>query len=135
LGRSLDAPAEIWSATQDRVLRAARLAGVDMIDGPQLSIDDGPHLRAWTERISQFGFDGKWVIHPGQIATVTAIFTPDDDAVAEAQVILDALERGIDDGRGAVAHNGVMIDEAVALSARRIVARAQHGTSDLIPTT
>jgi citrate lyase beta subunit len=124
LGRYLDSPADVWAPTQDCVLRAARLAGVDMIDGPQLSIEDGPELRAWTERIGQFGFDGKWVIHPGQVATVTAIFTPDDEAVAEAQAILNALQCGIDEGRGAVAHNGVMIDEAVAVSARRIVARA-----------
>ncbi|MBT0567796.1 CoA ester lyase [Williamsia sp. CHRR-6] len=124
LERPLDAPGEVWSGVQDRVLLAARVAGIDVIDGPVLSVADDDALRAAAVRARQMGLDGKWVIHPAQIATVTAVFTPADAEVRRARAIVDALDAGVHGGAGAIAHDGVMIDEAVARSARRVLARA-----------
>jgi citrate lyase subunit beta/citryl-CoA lyase len=70
------------------------------------------------------GYDGKWAIHPAQLDTLRETFTPTGEEVADARAVLAALERAAADGAGAVAADGRMLDEALALSARRVLARA-----------
>ena len=70
------------------------------------------------------GYDGKWAIHPAQLDTLRETFTPTDEEVADAREVLAALERAAADGAGAVAAGDQMLDEALALSARRVLARA-----------
>ena len=124
IGRSPTARPELWLHVQDTVLLAARAAGVAVIDGPYLGIADDADFRRSTTWVRDLGFDGKWVIHPSQIATATATFTPDDDAVEHAERVLAALDEAQGAGRGAVAMGGMMLDEAVAVAARRVLARA-----------
>lgn len=121
LGRSGDAP---WLVVQETVLLAARLAGIQAIDGPQLTIDDNSALRESTELVHSLGFDGKWVIHPRQFGTVQEIFTPSEDAVIEAKELLAAMDQGITQGLGAIQWRGRMLDEAVAVQARRVLSKA-----------
>lgn len=124
IGRSPTAPPEVWLRVQDSVLLAARAAGVAVIDGPYLGVTDDGDFRRSTAWVRDLGFDGKWVIHPAQIATVTAAFTPDDDAVSRAERVLAALADSEGVGAGAVAMDGMMLDEAVAVAARRVLTRA-----------
>jgi len=125
LGRSAGAPLDSWLWAQDAVLVAARTAGLQAIDGPFLGVaDDAPFRRAVT-RARDLGFDGKWVIHPRQITTVNAVFTPTEDELTQARAVLDALREAEARGAGAVALDGRMIDEAVAVAARRVLARAE----------
>jgi citrate lyase subunit beta/citryl-CoA lyase len=130
LGRSRAGAArlDLWLAVQDAVLAAARAAEIQAIDGPFLAIGDANGLRAACERAAQLGFDGKWVIHPSQLPTVTAAFTPDAAAVEHAKSVLAALEVARDHERGAAALDGQMLDEAVRLSAQRTLARAGETT-------
>ncbi|NMM91497.1 CoA ester lyase [Rhodococcus sp. SRB_17] len=125
LGRSRRALPEHWLAIQDRILIACRAAGIAAIDGPFLGIADNDDFRrsaAWT---SALGFDGKWVIHPAQIDSATAAFTPSDDAVTDARRVLAALEEAENLGAGAAQLDGQMLDEAVAVAARRTLAKAE----------
>jgi citrate lyase subunit beta/citryl-CoA lyase len=124
LGRRLTAP---WQFVQDQVVLAARAYGVQPIDGPRLSVDDDNALRSDAYTAAELGFDGKWVIHPRQVATVQRAFTPTAAEVAEAEHILDAMEAAAAKGRGAVQWRGRMIDEPVAQQARRIIARSLIG--------
>jgi citrate lyase subunit beta/citryl-CoA lyase len=124
LGRSRSAPLDRWLAVQDAVLSAARAAGVQAIDGPHLAIDDEEGLRAAAARAAELGFDGKWAIHPSQIAPITAAFTPTPEEVEDARAVLAALADAAADGRGAVRLDGEMLDEPVRLAALRTVARA-----------
>ena len=73
------------------------------------------------------GFDGKWAIHPAQLDTLREAFTPSDAEVADAREVLAALDRAAAGGAGAVAAGDQMLDEALALSARRVLARAGAG--------
>lgn len=119
------APLDSWLAIQDQVLLAARTHGLVAIDGPYLGIavDDG--FTAAAERARDMGFDGKWAIHPAQVAALNAIFTPSDDELAHARAVIAALERADrDGGAGAVALDGQMLDEAVRVAALRVLARA-----------
>ncbi|MDI9914118.1 CoA ester lyase [Rhodococcus sp. IEGM 1379] len=125
LGRSRSALPEHWLAIQDRILIACRAAGIAAIDGPFLGIADNDEFRhsaAWT---SALGFDGKWVIHPAQIGSATAAFTPSNDAVTDARRVLAALKEAENLGAGAAQLDGQMLDEAVAVAARRVLARAE----------
>jgi citrate lyase subunit beta/citryl-CoA lyase len=126
LGRQRNLPPHRWSAVQDRVLVAARTAGVAAIDGPHLAIADDKEFQAATRWARELGFDGKWVIHPAQIATTIREFTPTDDAVAQARRILETLEEAAARGAGAAALDGQMLDEAIAVSARRVLAQAEE---------
>jgi citrate lyase beta subunit len=124
LGRSAGLPMQTWHVVQDSVLLAARAAGVDVIDGPHLTIADDDAFRDAKRWVRDLGFDGTWVIHPAQLATAIEIFTPDDAAVDDARRVLAALENAAAAGAGAAELDGRMLDEALAVSARRILAKS-----------
>lgn len=71
-----------------------------------------------------WGFTGKQVIHPNQIATVNASFVPSDKAIDHAHRILQAAKEGAERGVGAVVVDGKMVDEPVVKQAKRILDRA-----------
>jgi citrate lyase beta subunit len=117
---------ELWLPVQTAVLLAARAAGVQAVDGPHLGVhvDDG--FVAAAGRARDLGFDGKWAIHPRQLDSLNDIFTPTAEQVQHARAVLDALERGVREGAaGAVLLDGQMLDEAVAVAARRVLTRAE----------
>lgn len=126
LGRERNLPTHRWAAIQDRVLIAARTAGIAAIDGPHLGIADDDDFKTAVRWIRETGFDGKWVIHPAQVATTTSDFTPTADAVEQARRILDALDLAESRGAGAAQLDGQMLDEAVAVSARRTLLQAKE---------
>lgn len=116
---------ERWLYAQEAVLVAARAAGVEAIDGPYLNIADEEGLRRWAEHVRDLGYDGKWAIHPSQLALINQTFTPSDDELDRARDILAALAQAESDAaRGAVQLDGKMIDEASRKQAERVVARA-----------
>jgi citrate lyase subunit beta/citryl-CoA lyase len=116
-----------WRYAQETVLVAARAAGIQAIDGPYLGTRDDDAFRAGVLHARTLGFDGKWAIHPAQLDALRDAFTPTDDEIADARDVLAALDRAAADGAGAVADGDRMLDEALALSARRVLARAGAG--------
>jgi len=127
LGRPAAGASQDWRHAQESVLVAARAAGVQAIDGPHLGTRDDDAFRAGAMHARTLGFDGKWAIHPAQLDTLRETFTPTDDEVADAREVLAALDRAAAGGAGAVAVGDRMLDEALALSARRVLARAGAG--------
>jgi citrate lyase subunit beta/citryl-CoA lyase len=114
-----------WDPARDAVLVAARANDLQAIDGPYLGVEPDERFHAAATRAAELGFDGKWAIHPSQVAALNEAFTPGEDEVAWARGVVDALavaER--DGGRGAVALDGQMLDEAVRVAAARVLARA-----------
>jgi len=124
LGRSRSAPAETWAPAQEQVLWAARSNGLRATDGPYLGTRPDDDFQASVRRAAELGFDGKWVIHPSQIEAVNEAFTPADHDISWARDVVAALGAAEAGGAGAVDLNGQMLDEAIAASARRILARA-----------
>ncbi|MBD0863607.1 CoA ester lyase [Gordonia sp. zg691] len=123
LGRASGLPMQTWHVVQETVLLAARAAGVDVIDGPHLTIADDDGFRDAKRWVRDLGFDGTWVIHPAQLASAIEIFTPDQAAIDDARRVLEALEKAAAAGAGAAELDGRMLDEALAVSARRILAK------------
>jgi citrate lyase subunit beta/citryl-CoA lyase len=96
-----------------RILVAARSHGLAAMDGPYARIADLDGLRRAASRAAALGYDGKWVVHPGQIDTVNAAFTPAAADYERAELILDAYEHvTATQQRGAALLDGEMIDEA-----------------------
>ncbi|HXP21250.1 MAG TPA: CoA ester lyase [Streptosporangiaceae bacterium] len=96
-----------------RILVAARSAGLQAIDGPYAAIGDIAGLSAASASVAALGYDGKWVLHPDQVAPVNAAFSPDQEQYDRAELILDAYSHATAvQLRGAVLLDGEMIDEA-----------------------
>ena len=115
----------LWLPVQSAVLVAARTAGIDAVDGPYLGVHVDEGFSASAHQARDLGFDGKWAIHPRQVDALNELFTPTPPEVEQARAVLDALERGAREGAaGAVLLDGQMLDEAVAVAARRVLVRA-----------
>ncbi|MBV1949061.1 CoA ester lyase [Streptomyces sp. BV129] len=94
---------------------AARKYGLQAIDGPFALIHDIEGYRRTADRAAAFGFDGKWVLHPGQIEAANEVFSPRQEDYDKAELILDAYAyyTSEDGGSlGAVMLGNEMIDEA-----------------------
>lgn len=106
---------------------AARAAGIRALDGPWVDIRDLDGLAADARLAAEAGFDGKWVLHPDQVAAVDEAFTPSVEALERAERILAVYESATGEaGRGAVLVDGEMIDEASCRIARALVARGRQ---------
>ena len=98
-----------------RILMAARAAGVQAIDGPYLQVRDVDGFRRVAGRSAALGFDGKWVLHPDQIAAANEVYSPQQSDYDQAENILDAYAHftSAEGGAtGAVMLGEEMIDEA-----------------------
>jgi len=98
-----------------RILVSARTHGVNAIDGPYLKVRDVEAFRRVAGRSAALGYDGKWVLHPDQIAAGNEIFSPRQEAYDHAELILEAYEwhtSRAGGARGAVMLGDEMIDEA-----------------------
>jgi citrate lyase subunit beta/citryl-CoA lyase len=98
-----------------RILMAARAQGLQAIDGPYVQIRDEAGFRKAAQRSAALGFDGKWVLHPGQIDAANEVFSPRQEDYDRAENILDAYEYSTSaegGARGAVMLGDEMIDEA-----------------------
>ncbi|HKD96295.1 MAG TPA: CoA ester lyase [Micromonosporaceae bacterium] len=98
-----------------RILMAARMHDLQAIDGPFLQIRDVDAFTEVAKRSAALGFDGKWVLHPGQIDAANAVYAPSQDDYDHAELILDAYEYWTSEAGGklgAVMLGDEMIDEA-----------------------
>ncbi|MFZ0323918.1 MAG: CoA ester lyase [Actinomycetes bacterium] len=98
-----------------RILMAARAYDKQAIDGPYLQIRDVDGYRRVAERSAALGFDGKWVLHPGQVDVANEVYSPRQDDYDHAELILDAyayFTSAAGGARGAVMLGSEMIDEA-----------------------
>jgi citrate lyase subunit beta/citryl-CoA lyase len=111
-----------------RLLMAARMHDKQAIDGPFLQIRDVDGFREAAKRSAALGFDGKWVLHPGQIEAANEVYSPAQADYDHAELILDAYEHYTSEagGRlGAVMLGDEMIDEASRKMALVVAAKGR----------
>lgn len=97
------------------ILMAARAYNKQAIDGPYLGIKDMDGFRRVAGRSAALGFDGKWALHPDQIALANEVFSPKQEDYDHAEMILDAYDwatSAAGGAKGAVMLGDEMIDEA-----------------------
>ncbi len=98
-------------------LLAGRAAGIAVIDGVYNDVKDTDGFLAECEQGRQMGFDGKTLIHPGQVDGANTAFAPSEQAVDEARGLIAAFEDG--KGAGVVTYHGKMVENLHVESARR----------------
>lgn len=112
---SPDYPGDPFHYILMQILMAARAKGVQAIDGPFLQIHDVEGYRTVAKKSAALGFDGKWVLHPGQIEAANEVYSPRQADYDHAELILDAYDYYTSEAgglRGAVMLGEEMIDEA-----------------------
>ena len=125
-----------------RILVAARAHDLLAIDGPYPQIRDVEGFRRAAARSAALGFDGKWVLHPGQVDAANEVFSPRQEDFDRAEDILEAYELATSEAggaRGAVMLGAEMIDEAsrkmaLVVSAKGRAAGMRRGTRPPAPT-
>ena len=114
-----------WHWAQTAIVAACRTHGVLPVDGPFGVFSDDEGFRAQALRSATLGMVGKWAIHPKQVALANEVFTPSDEAVADARAILAAMEEAKKSGAGATTYKGKLIDIASMRQAEVIVRQAE----------
>jgi citrate lyase subunit beta / citryl-CoA lyase len=103
---------------------AARAHGLEIFDGPYSDFSNVDGFAAECAQGRDLGFDGKTLIHPGQIEACNAIFTPPQEEIAQARKIIAAFEQPENVARGAIRLDGQMVERLHADMARRTIAIA-----------
>jgi malyl-CoA/(S)-citramalyl-CoA lyase len=114
-----------WHAAQTRMLVACRAYGLRPIDGPFGDFGDAAGFQSAARRAAVLGYEGKWAIHPSQIAPANAVFTPTAAEIDKAQRIMAAMEAAAREGRGAVSLDGRLIDMASIRMAESLLGKAR----------
>jgi malyl-CoA/(S)-citramalyl-CoA lyase len=116
---------DMWHFAQARVVVACRAYGLRPIDGPFGDFKDPEGYIAAAKRAAILGFEGKWAIHPSQVALANQVFTPSEAEVTKAKRILEAMEQAKREGKGAVSLDGRLIDIASLKMAENLIQKAK----------
>ena len=113
-------PLKPWLAATVAAARAHRL---QVIDGVFNRLDDADGFAAECGQGRRYGFDGKSLIHPGQIAVANTTFCPTDDEVAHAMALVAAFADPAAAGRGAIRVGGGMVERLHLTAAEALLRR------------
>jgi len=120
-GLNPDYPGDQWHAALSRMVVACRAYGLRAIDGPFGDFNDPDGYLLGAKRAAALGYEGKWAIHPSQIALANQVMSPPEKEVTRAKRVLEALKEAAAAGMGAAQLDGRMIDAASARMAENIV--------------
>jgi citrate lyase subunit beta/citryl-CoA lyase len=115
-----------WHFAMSKIAVAGHAAGIRVVDGPYARFRDADGFRHSCRVARALGYDGKWCIHPDQIAIANDVFSPAPAEIAWARRVLDAYAVATAKGAGAVAIDGKMIDAASIRMAERTVETASR---------
>ncbi len=124
-GLNPDYPADQWHFAISRMTVACRAYGLRPIDGPFGDFKDPEGYKLGAKRAAALGCEGKWAIHPSQVALANEVFTPPAAEVEKAKRILVALQEAAAQGKGAAALDGRLIDAASEKMANNVVRAAE----------
>jgi citrate lyase subunit beta/citryl-CoA lyase len=107
-----------------QVVTAGRAHGLAVLDGVYNALADEAGLRAECVQGRDFGFDGKCLIHPDQIAVARAAFGPDAAELAWARAVVEAFGSAENVGKGAIRVDGRMVERLHLVEAERLLGLA-----------
>lgn len=117
---------DMWHYAISRMVVAARANGLRAVDGPFGNFSDADGYRSAARRAAVLGCEGKWAIHPSQIALGNEVFSPSEKDVAQARRIIAAMKEAEAQGKGAVSLDGRLIDYASIRQAEVLVKKAEE---------
>jgi malyl-CoA/(S)-citramalyl-CoA lyase len=115
-----------WHFAISRMVAACRAQGLRPVDGPFGDFNDADGYRSAARRAAAMGCEGKWAIHPSQVALANEVFTPSEAEVDRARRILEAMETAAKDGKGAVSLDGRLIDAASIRMAENLMRQVEQ---------
>lgn len=124
-----DYPGDHFHYVFNKILMAGRANGLQVIDGPFLKVREHDAFRDYCNRTKVLGYDGKWALHPDQVAILNEVFSPTQEQFDRAWAILDAYREATEaaeERKGAVMFGDEMIDEASRKMAIKFVARGER---------
>ena len=119
-------PGDMWHYGRHKITIAARVNGLDAIDGPMGNFKDTEAYSEECRRARLVGMVGKWAIHPAQIEPALAAFTPSQASVDAARAMTKAYREAEAQGLGAVTYNGEMIDAATVRIVKNVIDMADR---------
>ena len=124
-------PGDHFHYVFSKILMAGRANGLQVLDGPYLKIRELDALRDYAMRTRILGYDGKWALHPDQVAVINEVFTPTQEQFDHAIDLLEAYEKATTEGdpgerKGAVMFGDEMIDEASRKMATKFLRRGER---------
>jgi len=119
-------PGDVWHYARNRLIVAARAAGLDPIDGPYGAIRNPDGYRREARWAATLGAVGKWAIHPSQIDIANEVFAPTEQEIAQAVAVVAAVREAESAGAGAATYEGMMIDAATARIFEGVLDRARR---------
>jgi citrate lyase subunit beta/citryl-CoA lyase len=117
-------PGDFWHFARAQVLTAARSVGIDAIDAPYPAYKDPEGYRRAATHASLLGFDGKWAIHPDQIAIANEVFAPTPEEIAHAREAIEVYRSSEATGVGAIGRDGRLVDAAHMRLAANVLHKA-----------
>jgi malyl-CoA/(S)-citramalyl-CoA lyase len=114
-------PGDQWHASITRMVVACRAYGLRPIDGPFGDFNDPEGYKDGARRAAALGCEGKWAIHPSQVALANEVFSPPEAEVTKARRIIAALREAEAQGKGAAQLDGRMIDAASEKMANNVL--------------
>jgi len=117
---------DMWHYAIARMVVAARANGLRPVDGPFGDFSDPDGYRAQANRAAVLGCEGKWAIHPSQVALANEVFSPSEKDIKTAKRILSAMRQATKEGKGAVSLDGRLIDIASIKQAENLVKKARQ---------
>lgn len=108
-----------------RLVVAARAAGVDVYDTPFTDVNDDEGIVADAELAKALGFTGKASISPRHVEVINSVFSPTEAEVDYAYEVMDAIALAKQQGKGAIALHGKMIDAPIVARAERTISMAK----------
>jgi citrate lyase subunit beta/citryl-CoA lyase len=121
-GLNPDYPGDQWHFALARMIVACRAFGLRAIDGPFGDFADRDGFLAAARRAAALGAEGKWAIHPSQVGLANEVFSPPEAEVKRARRIIEELGKAREQGKGAAAVDGKMIDAASERMASTVLA-------------
>ena len=118
-------PGDQWHASLTRMIVTCRAYGLRALDGPFGDFADPAGYVAAAERAAALGCEGKWAIHPSQIAMANDVFSPPEAEITRARRIISALREAEAQGKGAASLDGKMIDAASEKMAQNVLTLAE----------
>lgn len=107
--------------SRQRLVVAARAAGVDVYDTPFTDVNDDEGIERDSAFAKALGFTGKASISPRHIDAINTAFSPSEADIRYAHEVMDAIERAELEGKGVVALRGKMIDAPVVARAKQVI--------------
>ena len=108
-----------------RLVVAARAAGVDVYDTPFTDVNDDEGIWVDANLAKSLGFTGKASISPRHVEVINSVFSPTEKEIDYAYEVLDAIELAKQQGKGAIALHGKMIDAPIVARAQRTIDMAK----------